>query len=195
MRLRTSGGWAALAALALVAGCEKREAPRQQTPAVTAPEQPEPGTTSQSRTPPPAPAPRPSPQPQPAPEARAQRPTEPPAQKKPEEANASETQPKQVAGEVLSFAGNELHVLSGSDDVRMLVIPGTEVRVDGRQATAADIREGGEVRATYEISEGQPVALVVEVQRGAEGTPSPSGNEPQQPEPQPERESHPKSQD
>lgn len=184
-----------MAALALVAGCEKREVPQQRTPSVTAPEQTEPGTTSQSRTPPPAPEPQPNPEQKQPPRAEAPRPTKPQAPPKPEEAKASETQPKQVTGEVLSFAENELHVLAGSDDVRMLVIPGTEVRVNGRPATPSDIREGGEVRATYEISEGQPVALVVEVQRGPEGTPSPTGDEAQQPEPQPERQSHPKSQD
>ena len=109
-----------------------------------------------------------APQQQPPPSAEAQRPTEPPAPPEPDEAELNATQPRQVTGEVLSFAQNELHVLSGSDDVRMLVISGTEVRVNGQPATAADIREGGEVRATYEIAEGQPVALVVELQR-AEG--------------------------
>jgi hypothetical protein len=184
-----------VAALTLAAGCEKREVPQQQT--VTAPEQMEPGTTSQSRTPPPAPAPatRPGPAQQPSPRAEAQRPTEPQGQKKPDEARASETQSKQVTGEVLSFAENELHVLSGSDDVRMLVIPGTEVRVNGRPASAADLREGSEVRATYELSEGQPVALVVEVQRGPDGATSPTGDEAPRQEPQPERERHPKSAD
>ena len=78
------------------------------------------------------------------------------------------------SGEVLAFTGKELHVLSATEgqDVRMLVISLTEVRVDGRPATPADIREGGEVRATYELAEGEPVALLVEVQNPPGATPS-----------------------
>jgi hypothetical protein len=195
MRLGTRGLWAAVAALALAAGCEKREVPQRET--VSAPEQTEPGTTSQSRTPPPAPAPapRPGPEPEQPPRAEAPRPTEPQARKPDEAETTREARAQQVTGEVLSFTQNELYVLSGSNDVRMLVIPGTEVRVNGRPATAADIREGSEVRATFEISEGQPVALLVEVQRGPEGVSPPAGGEAQQPEPQFERPRIPKSED
>ncbi|PTL81952.1 hypothetical protein DAT35_19240 [Vitiosangium sp. GDMCC 1.1324] len=178
---------AAAAALLVMAGCEKREAREQQRETVAAPEQSEPGTTSQGRAAAPPGARQQSARQQP-------KPPEPQAQPKPDEAGASATQSQQVSGEVLSFAENELHVLSGSNDVRMLVTQGTEVRVNGRPATAADIREGGEVRATYKYAEGQPVALVVELQR-PEGTAPPASDEAQQPESLPERVPHEKSQD
>ncbi|MFY0525402.1 hypothetical protein ACN28I_20405 [Archangium gephyra] len=164
MRLRTRGLLAGVAALLVTAGCEKREARERET--VAAPMQSEPGTTSESQAAPPPPrAAQPPPREAPAPRAEVQRPTEPPAQREPDEAAPDATQPRQVSGEVLAFTGKELHVLSASEgqDVRMLVISLTEVRVNGQPATPAEIREGGEVRATYEIAEGEPVALLVEV--------------------------------
>jgi uncharacterized OB-fold protein len=93
------------------------------------------------------------------------RPTGPPAQRAPDDTAPDATRPRQVSGEVLAFTGKELHVLSASEGqaVRMAVISLTEVRVNGRPATPAEIREGSEVRATYEIAEGEPVALLVEV--------------------------------
>ncbi|WP_375771135.1 hypothetical protein NR798_09605 [Archangium gephyra] len=187
MRLRTRGLLAGGAALLLAAGCEKREARERERETVAAPMQSEPGTTSESRpTPPPPPAARPPPREEPAPRAEVQRPAEPPAQREPDEAKADATRPRQVSGEVLAFTGKELHVLSATEgqDVRMLVISLTEVRVDGRPATPAEIREGGEVRATYELAEGEPVALLVEVQNPPGSTPS-QGDTAQEPEPPP----------
>ncbi|HZH13551.1 MAG TPA: hypothetical protein VE057_04225 [Archangium sp.] len=164
MRFRTRGLRAGVVALLLAAGCEKREARERET--VAAPMQSEPGTTSEGQpaSPPPRAA-QPPPRQEPAPRAEVQRPTEPPAQREPDEAAADATRPRQVSGEVLAFTGKELHVLSAQEgqDIRMAVISLTEVRVNGRPATPAEIREGGEVRATYEIAEGEPVALLVEV--------------------------------
>lgn len=176
MRFGTRGLLAAVAALAVAAGCEKREARELGGETVAAPMQSEPGTTSEGRPAPPPQAAQPSPREELPPRAEGQRTTEPLIQREPGEAEASATQPRQVSGEVLAFTGKELVVLSASEgqDVRMLVIPGTEVRVEGRPATAADIREGGEVRATYEIAEGEPVALLVEVR-------NPEAREPEQP--------------
>ncbi|WPB75160.1 hypothetical protein KYC5002_39960 [Archangium violaceum] len=167
MRPRTSGLMAGVAMLLLAAGCEKREtrAPMREQEMASAPEQSEPGTTSKNRPTPPPPAARPPPREAPPAKAEAQRPTEPPSPQQPDDTSASPTQPRQVSGEVLAVTGNQLHVLSAAEgqDVRMLIISGTEVRVDGRPATVAEIREGGEVRATYEIAEGEPIALMVEV--------------------------------
>ncbi|KFA86751.1 hypothetical protein Q664_52390 [Archangium violaceum Cb vi76] len=158
---------AGAAMLLMLAGCEKREAraPMREQEMASAPEQSEPGTTSESRPTPPPPAARPLPREAPPARAETPRPTEPPAQREPDDTAASPTQPRQVSGEVLAVTGNQLHVLSAAEgqDVRMLIISGTEVRVDGRPATLAEIREGGEVRATYEIAEGEPIALMVEV--------------------------------
>jgi hypothetical protein len=172
MRFGTRGLLAAVAALVMAGGCEKREARERERETVAAPMQSEPGTTSASQPAPPLPAAQPPVREKPPPRAQVQRPAEPPAQREPDEVRADTTQPRQVSGEVLAFTGKELHVLpaSGGQDVRMLVISMTEVRVDGRPATAADIREGGEVRATYEMAEGEPVALLVEV-RNPEGSP------------------------
>ncbi|MCY1074987.1 hypothetical protein [Archangium lansingense] len=183
MRFGTRGLLAAVAALVVVAGCEKREARERERETVAAPMKSEPGTTNDGRPPPPSPATQRPPREEPPPTAKVARPPKPPAQPAPDEAGASTTQPRQVSGEVLAFTGKELVVLSASEgqDVRMLVISGTEVRVDGRPATAADIREGGEVRATYEIAEGEPVALLVEV-RNPEGSAPPAGDTAQEPE-------------
>ncbi|HEX5747146.1 MAG TPA: hypothetical protein VFZ09_12960 [Archangium sp.] len=168
MRPRTSGLMAGVAMLLLAAGCEKREAREgeRERETASAPMHSEPGSTSESRPTPPPPAPAAPPRREPPPpRAEAPRPTEPPAPRPPDDTPASPTQPRQVSGEVLAVTGNQLHVLSAPEgqDVRMLIISGTEVRVDGRPATAAEIREGGEVRATYEMAEGEPVALLVEV--------------------------------
>jgi colicin import membrane protein len=185
MRVGTRGLLAAVAVLTVAAGCEKREAREREREreTVAAPMQSEPGATSESRPTPPPPAARPPPREEPPPRAEVQRPAEPPVQQAPDEAEASPTQPRQVSGEVLAFTGKELHVLSASEgqDVRLLIISLTEVLVDGRPATPADIREGGEVRATYEIAEGEPVALLVEVNNPPGSTPS-RGDTAQEPE-------------
>lgn len=185
MRWRTRGLLGGVAALLLAAGCEKREARERET--VAAPMQSEPGTTSerQAALPPPRAA-QPPPRQEPAPRAEIQRPTEPPAQREPDEAAADATRPRQVSGEVLAFTGKELHVLSAREgqDIRMAVISLTEVRVNGRPATPAEIREGSEVRATYELAEGEPVALLVEVNNPPGSTP-PAGDTAQEPEPPP----------
>ncbi len=167
MRPRTSGLMVGVAMLLVAAGCEKREArdPGRERETASAPMHSEPGSTSESRPTPPPPAAPPPPREAPPQRAEAPRPTEPPAPQQPDDTAASPTQPRQVSGEVLAVSGNQLHVLSATEgqDIRMAIISATEVRVDGRAATAADIREGGEVRATYEIAEGEPVALFVEV--------------------------------
>ncbi len=191
MRFGTRGLLAAVAALVMGVGCEKREARERNRETVEAPMQSEPGTTSAARPTPVPPNVQPPPREEPAPTAEVQRPPESPDQRAPHEAGADATRPRQVSGEVLAFTGKELHVLSASEgqDVRMLVISLTEVRVDGRPATPADIREGGEVRATYEIAEGEPVALLVEVN-------NPGGSTPQEPEqPRLEQPKIPKSDD
>ncbi len=165
MGLRTRGLLAAVAALLMAAGCEKREARERET--VAAPMQSEPGTTSERppASPPARAVPPPPIEEPPPPRAEVRRPTGPPAQRAPDDTAPDATRPRQVSGEVLAFTGKELHVLSASEGqaVRMAVISLTEVRVNGRPATPAEIREGSEVRATYEIAEGEPVALLVEV--------------------------------
>lgn len=89
-------------------------------------------------------------------------------------------QARWVRGQVTSISGNEVRVAArNGEDVRMLLTPETTVLVDGRPATAATLREGSEVRASYGEAGGEPVALLVEVDR-LDAAP------PLQPEPLPE---------
>ena len=59
-----------------------------------------------------------------------------------------------------------IHVSSGPLGVlgkTLAVTDATQIRVEGRQGTLADIREGAKVKASYESHEGQNVATQIEV--------------------------------
>ncbi len=59
---------------------------------------------------------------------------------------------------------------------RTLAVTGeTQIQLEGRQATLADIREGARVKASYEVSEGKSVAKRIEVMAPPQAAP------PQQP--------------
>ncbi|WP_255442921.1 hypothetical protein [Corallococcus sp. Z5C101001] len=72
---------------------------------------------------------------------------------------------QRISGEVLSANAREVLLSErGEPRLRLQVGPNTQVRVDGRAASAADIREGSEVRASYRTDEssGEPRALSID---------------------------------
>ncbi|HYI00728.1 hypothetical protein [Hyalangium sp.] len=87
----------------------------------------------------------------------------PPAVQAP--APSTQAQGEQViVGEVLTVNDRELLVSSrGEPQRRLQVQPGTVILVDGRQARAADIEEGSQVRASFHDQGGEPTATRIEV--------------------------------
>ncbi|QDE95163.1 hypothetical protein [Myxococcus xanthus] len=72
---------------------------------------------------------------------------------------------QQIVGEVLSANDDELLLSSqGEPQLRLQVSPQTQVMVDGRQASAGEIQEGSQVRASYRTDEqsGEPQAVRIE---------------------------------
>ncbi|NVJ10693.1 hypothetical protein HUW63_36490 [Myxococcus sp. AM001] len=72
---------------------------------------------------------------------------------------------QQIVGEVLSANDDELLLSSqGEPQLRLQMSPQTQVTVDGRQASAGDIQEGSQVRASYrtDAQSGEPQAVRIE---------------------------------
>jgi Cu/Ag efflux protein CusF len=109
-------------------------------------------------TPPPGPATAPAPSAPPAtrpmPDARAPQPSE--VEGKVSKVDSA-TQTVRVSSGFLGMFGRTLEV-TGNTDIQM----------DGRQASLADIREGARVKAAYEQRNGKNVATRIEVMREAE---------------------------
>ncbi|RKH14265.1 hypothetical protein D7V97_03540 [Corallococcus sp. CA053C] len=78
---------------------------------------------------------------------------------------------QQISGQVLSASDQEVLLSQrGEPQLRLKISPSTQVQVDGRDASAADIREGAQVRASYrtDASSGEPQALRIEAQSQAQ---------------------------
>lgn len=56
------------------------------------------------------------------------------------------------------------------------VRPDTQIQVEGRQSSLADIREGDRVKAAYEVREGQSIAKSIDVLPEARKAPSAQPN-------------------
>ncbi|HYO65852.1 MAG TPA: hypothetical protein VEU33_07205 [Archangium sp.] len=102
-----------------------------------------------------------------------------------------------VTGQVVSASPDELLLSSaggaGQPQIRLQLNAQTQVMVDGRQASSADIAEGSQVRASYQDVGGEPTALRVDVtsqggQMGTGGSQDPGsqelGGQDGQPQPQ-----------
>lgn len=87
------------------------------------------------------------------------------------------TQEQQISGDVLSASAQEVLVSQrGEPQLRLKVGPGTQVQVDGRAASASDIQEGAQVRASYrtDARTGEPQALRIDAtSRAQPATPAP----------------------
>ncbi|NVJ14458.1 hypothetical protein HV826_09855 [Myxococcus sp. AM010] len=89
----------------------------------------------------------------------------PQAQQQQQGAQAQEGAEQQIVGEVLSANDDELLLSSrGEPQLRLQMSPQTQVTVDGRQASAGDIQEGSQVRASYrtDAQSGEPQAVRIE---------------------------------
>jgi flagellar biosynthesis GTPase FlhF len=101
---------------------------------------------------------------------------------------AAQAQPSQaqqlVTGRVVTASPDELLLSSaggaGQSPLRLQVNEQTQVLVNGRQASVADITEGSQVRASYQNVEGEPTAVRVDVTRSP-GTSEPAGTPPPSP--------------
>jgi hypothetical protein len=74
------------------------------------------------------------------------------------------TQTKDVQGMALGTEGDAIRVRSPDQgDLRLKVNDSTAVVVDGRTGSPTQIQPGSEVRASYQMIDGQPTAVKVEV--------------------------------
>jgi len=75
-------------------------------------------------------------------------------------------QPKDVQGKAVSASNGEL-LLRAPDqgDLRLKTNDSTAVIVDGKSASLDQIQPGQDVRASYQVVDGQPIALKIEANR------------------------------
>jgi hypothetical protein len=67
-----------------------------------------------------------------------------------------------VAGRITGVTNDSLLVRTGQGEMRILIlVPETEIQLDGRDASAADLAEGQPVAASFDVVEGQQVAVKV----------------------------------
>lgn len=93
-------------------------------------------------------------------------------------------QAKTVRGQALSASKDEL-VLRSSDqgDLRLKLNDSTAVTVDGKLGSPDQIRPGGDVRASYQVIDGQPVALSIEARSKTSSSTSDQSNQSTAPNP------------
>ena len=72
-----------------------------------------------------------------------------------------------VAGQVTRSSPEQLVVVPrGGQAMTFRITPQTRVQVDGRQASAAEILQGGDVRVSYDVTGSEPTARSVEIVTG-----------------------------
>jgi DNA polymerase III alpha subunit (gram-positive type) len=80
------------------------------------------------------------------------------------------TQEKTVSGRVLQADGNRLEVRTPDQNVVQLqVTDATAVRVNGQSASLSQIQPGSDIRASYQVVDGQAKALTVDATSTASG--------------------------
>jgi dsDNA-specific endonuclease/ATPase MutS2 len=80
------------------------------------------------------------------------------------------TQEKTVSGRVLQAQGDKIEVRTpGQEVLQLQVTDSTAVRVNGQLASVSQIQPGSEVRASYQVVDGQPKALVIDATSKASG--------------------------
>jgi colicin import membrane protein len=81
---------------------------------------------------------------------------------------------KTVSGKVVRVSQQELVLRPSSggqdSDLRLKVSSSTPITIDGRQGSATDLKEGTQVRASYQESGGAPMATKIEAQSSASGS-------------------------
>ena len=83
-----------------------------------------------------------------------------------------------VAGRIIGITNDSVSVQTGQGEVRILsLVPETEIQLDGRDASAADLAEGQPVAASFDVVEGQQVAVKVHALAPAEQSGTGSGSD------------------
>src|SRR2546421_6143805 len=81
------------------------------------------------------------------------------------------TQAKNVSGRAVSASSDEVLVRSSDQgDLRLKLNDSTAITVDGRMGKVDDIKPGGNVRAAYQVIDGQPTALRLDVTNNRSST-------------------------
>lgn len=71
-----------------------------------------------------------------------------------------------VSGQVTRVSPNQLEVRAQGQAMTFTLTPETRVQIDGRQASAAEIVQGGEARVAYEATGSEPTARTVQIMTG-----------------------------
>ena len=84
------------------------------------------------------------------------------------------TQAKNVSGRAVSASNDEVLVRSSDQgDLRLKLNDSTAVTVDGQMGSADQIKPGEDVRASYQVIDGQPTATKIEVRSSQSSTSNP----------------------
>jgi hypothetical protein len=93
-------------------------------------------------------------------------------------------QPKSVQGKAVSASNGEILVRApGQGDLRLKANDSTAVIVDGKTASLDQIRPGEDVRASYQVIDGQPVALSIEARSNTSSSTTDQSNQTTAPNP------------
>jgi len=83
-----------------------------------------------------------------------------------------------VAGRIAGITNDSLLVKTGQGEMRILMlVPETEIQLEGRDASAADLAEGQPVAASFDVVDGQQVAVKVHALAPAETSGTGSGSD------------------
>jgi uncharacterized protein (DUF3084 family) len=84
------------------------------------------------------------------------------------------TQTRDVNGKVFQASRDTLKVRAGDQDMSLKLSDSTAITVDGKPSSPRDIQPGSDVRASYQMVDGQATALKVDV-TSSQGSSNPSG--------------------
>ena len=77
-------------------------------------------------------------------------------------------QEQTFSGQVSQATSDSIVVTpQAGEPMRFKVTGDTQVQIDGRQASSADIQQGGDARVAYQVSGTEPTATVIQVMTGA----------------------------
>jgi len=83
-----------------------------------------------------------------------------------------------IAGRIAGITNDSLLVKTGQGEMRILMlVPETEIQLEGRDASAADLAEGQPVAASFDVVDGQQVAVKVHALAPAEPSGTGSGSD------------------
>jgi len=73
------------------------------------------------------------------------------------------SQTRDINGKVFQASSDQLKVRAGDQELALKVNDATAVTVDGKPSSTAQIQPGSDVRASYQVVDGQPTALKIDV--------------------------------